>query len=63
MCDSEKKMVEDLHEGTKDLLFTFSLARSEVRTVRKTIAAALGKDDLPKDGTGVFEQFRLAANH
>lgn len=62
MCDSEKKLVADLKEGGQEILFTLSLARSEIRTVRKTLANVMGRPEPAKEGLGVFEQFRLAAN-
>lgn len=60
MCDSEKKMIEDLKEGSKDIIFTLSLARSEVVTVRKTIARLLGKPEIKSDT--VFQKYCQVVN-
>lgn len=60
MCDSEKKMVEDLKEGSKDIIFSLSLARSEVVTVRKTIARILGRPELKSDA--IFQKYCKVVN-
>lgn len=60
MCDSEKKMIEDLKEGSKDIIFSLSLARSEVVTVRKTIARIIGKPEAKPDT--IFQKYCQAVN-